>query len=743
MVPCYMPVTATRTHSKKPVEAMTPAILPYPTSLKTGEGSCQLHPLRVQHSDPELGSVASYLDEVLAPGGTGAAATAITLTVNPDIGNAEGYRLEIGEGQIQIQARSAAGAFYGAQSLLQLQASSASTPNLRIDDAPAYAWRGMHLDCSRHFFDVNFIKRYIDLLAQHKMNRFHWHLCDDQGWRLESRRFPLLTHVGAWRERSVIGHTANRQRQYETERYGGYYSQEQVREVVAYAADRHIQVLPEIDIPGHAAALLAAYPELSCDGGQYRVEEHYGIFPDVLCPSERTFDFLAELFAEIAELFPFEYVHIGGDEVIKDHWQACPHCQQLMREQDMASVDQLHGYFVARVETILAGLGRRAIGWDEVMDGDIDSRTTIMCWTGFDACRKALEAGHDAIMTPVECTYFDFYQSTSLDEPQAIHGLATLKQVFDYDPLPAGVAEALRPHVLGAQANVWTEYLCDEDAVEYACLPRMSALAEVTWTGAGRDWDSFCRRLPVIISELEARGHRVARSVFKPCLQVSHADNNTLRVHMSCEMPGMHIHYTTDGSAPTSSSPRYDSPITISSNSIIRCCTVHPVTGEAFGDERQHLAIHRGLNRPLYRVEEGNLLRAPELASLSNGRLGLERIFHAFEWCQFSGPEADIAVDLGAAITVNTVKLNFEAGAHRQLFFPSSVELLVSEDGLQWRSAALRAAAELGDGRLELQVHRDRVRYVRLRIENHDKHYGPEQRRDITRPVHLDELVIN
>ena len=726
---------------------MSIAILPYPKEVHLYGGSCTPGKMRVVSTSDQFNNAAGYLEQHLLANHQGKGhETTVTLIRDSLISHAEGYRLEISEKAIEIHASHPAGAFYGCQSLLQLVRhgpGSATMPTLQIDDQPSYRWRGMHLDCSRNFFAVDFIKRYLDLLAQHKMNRFHWHLCDDQGWRMESKRFPKLTTIGAWRNRSVVGHTANRERHYEEHRYGGYYSQIDIAEIVDYAAQRHIEVVPEIDIPGHAAALLAAHPELSCDGGSYQVEEHYGIFPDVLCPCEKTFEFLAVLFAEVAELFPFEYVHIGGDEVVKDKWQQCSRCQQLMQTRGMSSIDQLHGYFVSRVEAILASLGRRAIGWNEVMDGDVNTSTTIMCWTGFDACREALQAGHQAIMTPVECTYFDFYQSTSLDEPQAIHGLATLKQVFDYNPLPTGVAENLRPNILGVQANVWTEYLRDEASVEYASLPRMSALSEVAWTGPQRNWDSFCDRLPTVISRLQGAGHRVATSVYKPRLQVSAGKGRSLLVVMDCEMPGMQIRYTTDGSEPQVDSKIYQQPLNITEDCLLRCCAFAPASDIPFGDERQQLCIHRGLHQSLYWLQGGQLIAAPELDRLTNGCLGDKRIFHSFEWTQFTEADNDLVLDLVNTQPVSGIRLNFEAGAHRQLFYPSRLELQLSQDASSWTSHAIADRGDMTNGRIQINIEVCHARYLRLKIENADTHYSPEQRREITRPVHLDELVVD
>lgn len=722
-------------------------LLPRPRSLISGKGQCLLDNLQVDCDDAALAHAAETLTAAFGQR-PGAAATPLQLRRDPALALPEAYSLEIKPEGIFISAAAPPGVFYALQTLLQLARPGgdcgplSALPCLRIDDAPAYAWRGMHLDCSRHFFDIAFIKRYIDLLALHKMNRFHWHLCDDQGWRLESEAFPELTRVGAWRERSVIGHTANRERRYENRRYGGFYTREQVREVVAYAAARHIAVLPEIDIPGHAAALLAAYPALSCDQGSYRVEEHYGIFPDVLCPTEACFSFLATLFAEVADLFPFEYVHIGGDEVIKDRWRDCAQCQRLMRERRMDSIEQLHGYFVSRVEATLRRLGRRAIGWNEVMEGDINTGTTIMCWTGTDACRDALTAGHETIMTPVECTYFDFYQSTSLDEPQAIHGLATLRQVFEFDPLPPDLPEHLRGRILGAQANVWTEYLREPEAVEYACLPRMSALAEVLWTGPQRSWEHFATRLPAWSRRLRDEGYRVADSAAKPRIIVEPGTGQSLLASLQCDLPGLAIHYTLDGSEPGPESTRYPGPLLINNDCVLRCCSVCPDSGLTFGDERQHLRIHRALHCPVYHWRSESLVPASELAQLTNGCLGRDRIFHGFEWTAFDSREAALVIDLQREQLLRGMRLNFEAGAHRQLFFPSGLRACLSRDALNWEVWFDIDESGLAGGAVSRNSEPCAARYLRLQIRNQQRHYGPEQRAPITRPVHIDEIIV-
>ncbi|WP_101758296.1 beta-N-acetylhexosaminidase [Oceanicoccus sp. KOV_DT_Chl] len=377
-------------------------------------------------------------------------------------GDHEAYRLIIDDNGVTISASSTAGIFYGLQSLNQIYYQAGdSLPYLVITDSPRFAYRGMHLDVSRHFLSVEFIKRYIDLIAFHKMNVFHWHLTDDQGWRIEIKAYPKLTEVGAWREQTVVGHTSNSNVHFDGRRHGGFYTQQQIKEIVAYADQRHITIIPELDIPGHAAALLAAYPELACDldNKNFKVQTRFGIFTDVLCAKPETFEFLAVVLAEVAELFPGAYVHIGGDEVKKKRWHECSYCQSVLATLNTDDYEALHGYFIEQVEAIARKLDKKLIGWDEVLDADVDSSTTIMSWQGIAGGKQAAIKGHQVVMTPVDALYFDFYQATSCDEPMAIHGLTPLKKVYEYEPVPEGLTVAQQKNILGAQANVWTEYM--------------------------------------------------------------------------------------------------------------------------------------------------------------------------------------------------------------------------------------------------------------------------------------------
>lgn len=740
---------------------MTCPVIPLPASVAPAPGQFILTtatPVRVASTDLE--PVAVYLrgrlhgaEKAMCAGAVEtASAPGIELRLDRTLPDEEAYALNIDAAGITLAGGGSAGCFYAVQTLLQLLPAEVAAMGLatgrdyglscgKYRDAPALGWRGMHLDCSRHFFPPDFIRQYIDLLALHKMNRFHWHLTDDQGWRLEIARYPALTQVGAWRDRTVAGHTSDHPRHYREERHGGFYSQREVRDIVAYARERHIEVVPEIDIPGHAAALLAAHPELACRHGEFQVESHFGIFPDVLCSKEETFAFLEQVFAEMAAMFPGDYVHIGGDEVVKTAWRACAHCQQLIRDRGLGNEDGLHGYFVARVAEILRGLGKRVVAWDEVLDGAVSRDTTVMCWNSR-AGRRALEAGYPVVMTPVDTVYFDFYQSTSRDEPRAIHGLSTLGKVYHYQPQPGDLAAAEGGRVLGAQGNVWSEYLPTGDDVCYAALPRMSALAEALWCGERRDWPDFCRRLPGLLERFDSLGIPAARSVYKPMAGVAEPYMDKLHGVLRCEMAGVRVHYTTDGSAPHAGSPRYEGPIEVSGYMILRAVGID-ANGRAHGDERLHLAAHRALRKPVYRFREEGLQQAPDLALLTNGCRGNERIFHYHEWAAFDGAEVDIVLDLEQAQPVTSLAFNTQAGAHRQLPRPAGVRLCGSVDGVNWHNLAQLDGAEIpADGGVTLRCGGAAQRYLRLRLDNNLTYYNPETRRDQRATLYLDELVV-
>ncbi len=429
----------------------------------------------------------------------------IALRLDPTVENAEGYRITITSKGVEIAGKTPAGVFYGIQTLRKsLPVSPSETialPAAQIESSPRFGYRGMHLDCVRHFFSVSTVKHYIDMLALHGMNRLHWHLTDDQGWRVEIKKYPRLTEVGAWRNGTVLGHNSP---VYDGIRYGGYYTQEEIRDIVKYAADRYITIIPEIDMPGHMVAALTAYPELGCTGGPYEVWGKWGVADDILCVGkDHTIQFVKDVLDEVMQLFPSEYIHLGGDESPRVRWEQCPLCQQRIHDAGIVAEGKqnaealLQGWFTTQIQEYLRAHGKRIIGWDELLGCDVDTTATIMSWRGADPGAQGAQLGHDVVMTPVDPLYFDYYQTSSTwNEPSAFGGCNTLKKVYNFEPVAADLPADKRHHIIGVQANVWTEYITCEPQVDYHVLPRMAALAEVQWVNPNvKDYQDFKARL--------------------------------------------------------------------------------------------------------------------------------------------------------------------------------------------------------------------------------------------------------
>ncbi len=430
----------------------------------------------------------------------------------------EAYQLMITPNKITIQGDTD-GVFYGFQSLIQLinaqTTKELELPCVSISDAPAYKWRGMHLDVCRHFYPVSFVKKYIDLLALYKLNTFHWHLTDDQGWRIEIKKYPKLTQVGAWRKGSMIGKYDDHK--YDTITYGGFYTQEEIKEVVAYAQQRHITVVPEIEMPGHAVAAIAAYPYLSCTGKQIEVEKTWGVFDDVFCPKDSTFNFLEGVLTEVMSLFPGKYIHIGGDECPKNNWKKCAHCQALIKKENLKDEQGLQSYFIRRIEKFVNAKGRQIIGWDEILEGGLAPNASVMSWRGTEGGIAAAQQKHFVVMSPGKPCYFDHYQSKDkINEPLAIGGYNPLDSVYAYDPTPKVLNTQEKKYILGAQANVWTEYILTQKQIEYMAVPRMCALSEVLWTNSTKkNYPDFIKRLTVNSKLLDRMRVNYARHFLK------------------------------------------------------------------------------------------------------------------------------------------------------------------------------------------------------------------------------------
>jgi hexosaminidase len=481
---------------------------------------------------------------------------------------AEGYRLTITPQQITVAGKGA-GLFYGIQTLIQLipleRGATAKLPAVTIEDYPRFGYRGMMLDVCRHFFSVEFVKRYIDLMATYKLNTFHWHLTDDQGWRIEIKKYPKLTTVGSTRKESVIGNYKDRTPlQYDGVPVSGYYTQEQIRDVIKYAADRYITIVPEIEMPGHALAALAAYPELSCDPNQkYEVSGKWGVFNNIYCPSEKTFSFLEEVLTEVIDLFPGKYIHIGGDEAPKDVWKQSKFCQDLIKRLKLKNEHGLQSYFIQRMEKFVNSKGRSIIGWDEILEGGLAPNATVMSWRGEEGGIQAAKESHDVIMTPSsQALYFDHAQGKINQEPVGIGGNAPIQKTYAYNPTPAALTPAQQKYIKGVQANLWTEYITTDTKVEYMILPRMLALSEVAWTPTvNKNYKDFSEtRLPQHLARLDKNGYN-----YRVPPAIGAADTtmigSILTVNLKSPVKGAKIYYTIDGYTPRETELLYTGPM--------------------------------------------------------------------------------------------------------------------------------------------------------------------------------------
>jgi hexosaminidase len=621
---------------------------------------------------------------------------------------AEGYELNVdGEG-IEVRASQFPGFLYALQSLEQLLPAAVygtepapdaawEVPCVKIADAPRFAYRGMHLDVARHFFSVDEVKRYIDVMAIHKLNTLHWHLTDDQGWRIEIKRYPELTAVGSIRKATVVRKEWGT---YDGTPYGGFYTQDEIRDVVKYAADRGVTVIPEIDLPGHMLAALTAYPELGCTGGPYEVWGRWGVADDVLCPGrEKTFEFLEGVLTEVMELFPSEYIHIGGDECPKVRWEKCPRCQAKIRQLGLKDDGEhtaehyLQSYVTDRIGKFLAQHGRRIIGWDEILEGRAPSDAVVMSWRGSEGGIAAAKLGHDVIMTPNSHFYFDYYQSLDTDaEPFGIGGYIPMEQVYSYDPAFPELTPEQQRHILGVQANLWTEYVLSDEHLEYMLLPRLAALSEVQWClPETKDWNRFIGsfRMDKIYSQL---GYEFAKHIFGVTASYAVDPEKGGVVMTLTTQGGAPIRYTLDGSDPTASSPLYKAPVTIGES-----CTFKAA------------ALREGMQTPVYtRKFDFNkatgrriaLNAAPTLKYTYGGASLLVDgyrggpVYSNGAWIGFLNEPLDVTIDMQGAKPYSAVTVESLVEKGEWVFPPSSVGVYLSDDGREFTEAALMSVPQ-------------------------------------------------
>ncbi len=660
------------------------------------------------------------------------------------------YSLKVHSSGIEIVSGPGPGAFYGIQSLIQLMPPGKSAkliiPSITIKDYPRFSWRGMHLDVSRHFYSVEFIKKYIDHIASYKMNTFHWHLTDDQGWRIEILKYPGLTETGSFRKGTLIGHLGSVPQRYDSLPYGGFYTQDQIREIVSYAAERYVSIVPEIEMPGHALAALAAYPEFSCTGGPFEVSQKWGIFQDVFCNKEETFSFLADVLKEVAGLFPGEYIHIGGDECPKDRWKQCVTCLSVMKSEGLKDEHELQSYFIRRIDKILRDLNKKLIGWDEILEGGIAEDATVMSWRGYKGGVEAATMGHDVVMSPTSFCYFDFYQSRLPGEPLSIGGYLPIDRVYAFEPVPDVLEEKNRKHILGAQANLWTEYIKTPEHVEYMIMPRMSALSEVLWSPAEkRNYDDYTRRLTGHFKLLDFKRIKYSTAVFDINEFVyPHGNTGALSIELSSPYKHGKIYYTINGDEPVLSSTPYTGRIVVDQSVGVRAKVFDGsiVRGKEYSRVfRINLAT--GKEIILARPPHEEYSRGGGF-TLLNGVLG-NLPWMGSDWLGFLGEDFEATIDLGKSMTVSRVGIDALRDENSWIYFPVEAEVLGSEDGLNFSSIMKLVGEAINKEKrlIALQFEKTRSRYIKVKAKN----FGtiPADRPGAGRPAWLliDEITVD
>jgi hexosaminidase len=644
------------------------------------------------------------------------------------------YSLSVATKTILIQGQTSSGTFYGMQTLIQLLPTQATgskflIPALSITDAPRFAYRGMHLDVGRHFLPVDFIKRYIDYIALHKMNYFHWHLTEDQGWRIEIKKYPRLTQVGAWRNGTIIGRYPGKGN--DGIRYGGYYTQEQIKDIVAYAQKRYITILPEIELPGHSSAAIAAYPELSCfpnestqhpkqcawsgDSTGKQVQQTWGVFNDVFCAGkENTFKFLQDVMDEVLELFPSKMIHVGGDECPKENWKRCPNCQQRMKDNNLKTEHELQSYFIQRMEKYLNSKGRTLIGWDEILEGGLAPNALVMSWRGEEGGIAAAKQNHEVIMTPGDWVYLN-YSQTKNDDSITIGGYLPLEKVYRYEPLPGSMTPDQGKYILGAQGNVWTEYMNNPRIVEYMIFPRMSALSEVLWSPKEkRDWKDFEKRLKTQFKRYDLWKADYSKAYYAPSVSIQPPiDNDGILLIVKSRQNNSSYYF--GNRSKSSFSLLRDSIRSVIKESgtygIRLLGKINPlVKGEPWGNAytspfeylfKQDISVHfnKATGKKITLTYPPSTKYPGDGAfTLVNGVQNDQGLARSSEFLGFEGPDCEALIDLGRVQTINTAVIHTLSSGGSWVYPPHYVEIFISPDGQSFTSAGKSEAFEATNG---------------------------------------------
>jgi hexosaminidase len=686
-----------------------PVIIPQPENISISAGAVTItSAFSITVSAAlELSSQAAFLSERLKTAAglelkilTGKSEKAINLMLDPGLKEAlgiEGYKLDAAGSEVTITGTSHAGVFNGIQTLFQLLPTEIysdkpvegirwSLPSVSITDKPRFEWRGYMLDVSRHFFPAAHIYRVIDQMAMHKLNVLQLHLTDDQGWRIEIKKYPKLTDVGAWRVNREDKHWNSREAQKPGEKadYGGFYTQEDIRSFVKYAAERNITIVPEIEMPAHSTAALAAYPEFSCTGEPLYVLPG-GIWPcnNIFCAGkEETFTFLQDVLSEIIELFPSKYIHIGGDEADKSQWEKCPLCQKRMKAEGLKDEKELQSYLIERVEVFLNSKGRDLIGWDEILEGGLAPNAAVMSWRGTEGGIEAAKSGHKVVMTPTSHCYFDYYQGAPEMEPLAIGGYLPLEKVYSFEPVPEELTPEEAKMVIGAQANLWTEYVATQEHADYMTYPRLAAISEVCWTRPElKNFGDFSVRLKTQLSRYGKAGINYSKSFSSVSISTAYnKEKNEITCELTTGFPGSEVRYTTDGSEPVTSSPLYQGPFKLKETCTIKAVAV--VSGEVFSKvSEKKVLLHLATGRPIsYTFGYSKKYAGEGDATVVNGIRGTTN-FSDGSWLGFDGTDMICTIDLGSEVTIQRIATGALQAPGSWIFFPTGIDYWYSLDG--------------------------------------------------------------
>ncbi|MBC8375027.1 MAG: family 20 glycosylhydrolase [FCB group bacterium] len=741
---CMQVFLACSTPRAPKTESMDMNIIPKPQSIMAQEGEFIFAQATSIWISDEIANKAFFIDYLrsmipnMSEGTQGEADIEFDLIQDVDLPE-EGYHLQVSSQEIRIIAKDDPGLFYGIQTLRQLLPPAIEQgvntlvghkiQAVNVEDYPRFGWRGMHLDVSRHFFPLEFVKRYIDMIALHKMNVFHWHLSDDNGWRLEIKRYPKLTEICAWR----VDREHEDWRKWspieagEKSTYGGFYTQDEVREVIGYAASRQITVIPEIEMPGHSSEIFAAYPELSCKGETLPVRPgSYWPNEDIFCGgNDSVFVFLENILDEVVELFPAEYIHIGGDEARKTYWKTCEKCQNRIKTEGLTNEHELQSWFIQKMEKYILSKGKKLIGWDEILEGGLAEDATVMSWRGVAGGVAAAKAGHDVVMTPTSHVYFDYYQGDPKTEPQAIGGYTPLKKVYSYEPIPKELDADEAKYVLGSQANLWTEFIKTTSHAEYMVLPRMTALSEVLWSSKDqRDWPDFQKRLQALLPRFESLGWNYSPGTFLvDILPGQPIKTDELIVELISEQSNYEIRYTLDGTDPDVSSHLYMGKLLLRQDAKVRAGIFDGPVGKGRIAERD-FSFHQALgSTTAYKLKYHVRYTGGGDQGLVDGILGSDNSKDG-TWQGFEGNDLELTLDLGESKEIFRTEMNFLQSTKAWIFMPQYLEVSFSPDGEAWR-VIQRVDNEVSDTREDVSINRltadfpaETTRYIRILAKN-------------------------